>query len=1687
MFEWITRPLFRRLVEGRIKASLNALTEVDKHPSSDPAQVRFKRLEREARLKHWLAVAQGGKFTQDSWQYQFYNPAPPAPQTNPLQKETIPENHSLAEFMLAQSDRLLAIANKPTLYQKIKGRLLYGKYYRSRYRNQSQSYYHEAFKLWHAHQKPEGKNPGEAIIPLALTRYQRFLLRRITRLGLTWEFKAQDFRDTDLFLKKIRMHEKIDEANEENESKAENKNSKENKDSLSQEDLANLPTTGTYPDSPARLREPHTKDQLLSRSNIHVILGRMTEKKGDMQANVTQPANAPKQSAHPIPTHMTCWVTSKPTLTMTQSIDQVQRQAQKQSQDVSQTQQREVEQLEELERVEDKQRWMDNSTGAYWYPNGYGGIQKQESFMDVSVAHWMNKLRDAMERAYQITPSLHCDPSKIRNGHGGREGWSDRPASFRTKITQSAEQALRQSKGHIRGDEHVDLDALPLGFFIERESDSNTFVLKYNEQYRLHQLANDPYADIRLDPKEKNNDFLVTETDLVCAISKEDLLRTLQEKEIKLEKRHLQFLNQLDQETHFIKFWLPSSYASKPETRGRRFGYEDPAPPAGDVTIFTKSFAFRALQQMALKGYPYLGDFIDVLSSFSEANEETLLDTHVKAQDKSLTSYSDDAEKLRQQNAAHKTYLTHFILAYLKHVKGDEFSGKAEREALKRFQLIIKNKEEFGWLDALQRQELAFMHTQHPYIGPVRHVEIQLNFSEISKGLFCFFDYFKTLGLPLPSIKGHEEMVSFASLRRFIDCIQLAGHGKDPEIKRFQAQLIFELPPSIADAKKALKAGYAFVHKDMLLGEKLWDAQGELTKILEDINPKTLDEIKNIYTANANQRLWQQTKLLKALYLRYIACCIKPARIKEAFEQWENIMGEVTAPILEDNEMSKNRYSALGKALTERWDELQRYARTLTHILDNPAPTEAAQEAVKKTEEKLPDGFANDNLVRAELEKHYPEDEIDALLKRLSLSNTLENDLKETIQAVNACTATYASRDWNTFKEDLNHIREKPLAERIAILRQLHYRLSALRSKATPPQGEWMRLEQLVAMLIAMKQDSLLQIDTSEGKTLILQMIAILKALDGKKINVITHNEMLALDAGSKIKKIARYLGLKTAIKTNNEPGSDSDQAVIDADILYTDIASAVINDLLAKANKKEGAAQDNPLPGDRKTTDAIVDEVDNVIIDIHGMTTMQVSKAVSEATPAFTHFLIALNKIIREQLPKETGLVTKEAQRVLIKQALDNDPSLKKNDAFYKRLSEEELDKLIAAAVSAMGLKKNKDYIVAKKRDGADPHSKEVFIVHESTTGRVDKLSKWGEYVHQCVAAWEQSQGEPHVIIPGIADPIETGDVISYLQDKAHYTSLMGVSGTLGDHAVKSEIAKALQVTDEPVLSVIFPRAKRHLGKKANWPLRVTPETTGTDHPEYREEYNRVYHFPPIITPNKISHREKLLETIQLLQQYKLSCIVCLSTIEECNDLFNYLAGKDKAGRGVERCNLNLLQILDDTPEEAEEGRKFRHPESEIIERSNLPGMITLTTAVGGRGTDFEKVLAEIRTKPSLERVGIQAEGRVGRNGEQGIILEIYNEEDFDNTLESLAKMAAQAKQSTPTDDQAATPKVADQTHHFSFSRFLKHLFRLNKVSPTPPKLMSVREHHRFFPEAEEKKREREMLERVARKHKKT
>jgi hypothetical protein len=372
MFEWITRPLFRRLVEGRIKASLNALTGVTKTLSSDPARVYLKRLECEARLKHWLGVAQGGKFTQDLWQYQFY--------TNPDQKETIPKNHSLAEFMLAQSDRLLAIANQPTLYQKIKGRLLYGKYYRSRYRNQAQSYYHEAFKRWHAYQTPEGKNPGETIIPLALTRYQRFLANRVTQLRLTWEFKAQDFRDTDLFLKKIRMHEKIDAANEESEeseSNAENKNSKENKDSFPQEGLANLPTTLDYPDSPARLRESHTKDELLSRSNIHVILGRMakmTKKKHETQVDATQPANTSKQRAHLIPAHMTCWATSKPTLTMTQSIDQVHHHAQKQSQDVSQTQQREVEQLEELERVEEKQRWLDDSPSVYWSP-GHNSVR----------------------------------------------------------------------------------------------------------------------------------------------------------------------------------------------------------------------------------------------------------------------------------------------------------------------------------------------------------------------------------------------------------------------------------------------------------------------------------------------------------------------------------------------------------------------------------------------------------------------------------------------------------------------------------------------------------------------------------------------------------------------------------------------------------------------------------------------------------------------------------------------------------------------------------------------------------------------------------------------------------------------------------------------------------------------------------------------------------------------------------------------------------------------------------------------------------------------------------------------------------------------------------------------------------------------------------------------------------------
>ncbi len=1236
----------------------------------------------------------------------------------------------------------------------------------------------------------------------------------------------------------------------------------------------------------------------------------------------------------------------------------------------------------------------------------------------------------------------------------------------------------------------------PPGFFIERAGD--TYIIKYSKDYRAHQLKHDPDISLKVGSGSLDSYADIQEDDLKFTASKADLLKTLQERNIKLTKKQLDFLDTLDQEKQNLE--LKGGYASGAKEK---------------ITKPVKSFVFRALRVFAEATYPlpnpaitteeteqdpFLGELIDTLEIFSKINPEELLGRRI---DNFIDLERDPSVKgsatyLDQEIPGNPSYLNFFISFYLKNIKEEKdaalFTSKASRDALKRLQAIVQDKTQFSWLFGIEMGTFGQLHDLSAHYTC-------LSFSQTTQGLFRFFDcLLKDAGLnKIPPFNAPSHRAGhgydFSELKLMLDCIM---HSK---VKELQAQFLFAMP-DLDSAKHALKAGYAFVHRAMKI-----DNSGS------NVHFVMRDEFKNMTYQNVTNSLLSFREKsdnpsgdLKAWYLRFAACCIASDYVTQAIQKWEEVTGE---KLSEECFYAGDTYydpnpdhfwngapeEGAKRRKTKRilknggWETLRDFALSLPPVLA-VAPDKDAM---------LSDAFANEKLEASIINKKlYWKDHIDELLLKVSLPSDLQAAIRQSIDLVNGFAKKYIAFSPEELEKALKNIRTiESLEERIALLRELHYRMTYAHSEENPRQGEWMRLEQLVSILIAMKTHGLLQIDTSEGKTLILQMISILKALNGQKINVITHNETLALDAGSKIKKIAHYVGLKTAIKTTlqSDPSAlqDSAEDIIQADILYTDISSAVISDLLVQC--KEGKAH-APMPGDRKADVAIVDEVDNVVIDIQLNTTMQISEENKEATPEFEAFLFILNDVVRNKISQEIEL-TFEAQRDLIREAL-------KENAFYQAQcqTDADLDEFIRAAVSAMGLKKDEDYIV--EQDTFDPDRRAVHIVHKETTGRVDKISQWGHHIHQCIAAWEKAEEQkqavksdvPSIKIPGMTHILRKGEVASYLQ--ARYKERMGVSGTLGDEGIRHEIEMTLQGQAEnahEITTVVMPRAKRELDEGANWPLRMPEASSPEAQPEATPEtaYHRTYWFPPVMTPSKEAHFEKLVEAMQNIQASGQSCILFLNTIDECNELLAYLKNEEP-GHALEdqdhidqenhpRCVIEKVQILDDTRDTTGSTSAFRPPESVIIKRANVAGMITLTTAAGSRGTDFDSVDVGILAKPGLGRVTIQKAGRVGRNGELGLIYEIYNEQDFDPALlaqqyETLKEQSLQSKaKAMPTDD----PK-----QYTLFAR----LFHRERYPLTGPKRPRLPSQHRLWAakphedRGEEKMRQGIVSKRQERKH---
>ncbi|MES2217100.1 MAG: hypothetical protein V4501_01680 [Pseudomonadota bacterium] len=683
----------------------------------------------------------------------------------------------------------------------------------------------------------------------------------------------------------------------------------------------------------------------------------------------------------------------------------------------------------------------------------------------------------------------------------------------------------------------------------------------------------------------------------------------------------------------------------------------------------------------------------------------------------------------------------------------------------------------------------------------------------------------------------------------------------------------------------------------------------------------------------------------RRIFLCYISYNCNPENVRKALEFWKSRTGE---NLYESNPDTDAYNAEMQTQIGMHWNQLREFAVSLPTKL---APVQYSQKEVDITKVSQLCELTQNQTGNA-TQFLYAQEDVLALFEKLNIDkqSALGIFLQKNINTLNDYAPSLNEVDATTLKDNLQSLRDKlknnpeALGESLAWLREAYFRLSGCK--------KWLRLEQAIAVLAPMNGDVISQLKTSEGKTFIVQLQSFLKALSGQKQDVITHTEMRAEEDAQAAQPLAKLVGLKVcsaALQQSAEINS--------ADVLYVDIFNGVMRSKLELLNKYQGEQaseikEESPLMP-RQPEGVIVDELDHIAIDVHAKMSMKIVDQARVASPEFEEFLFKLNEIVRGQ-----AILTykeKAEQREYLKTQLLG------NTWWHTNGSDTALDFWMNAAITAMSFSLHEDYVIV-----AENSNHVVRIVHKETTGRVDQVSQWDSGVHQCVSAFEKAQGRM-VKITELSNLLFVGNVRNFLN---RYKSRTGCTGTLGEPEVCQMICEIMNVDNV----IVFPRAKRELSareKEANvaWP-KINAQTV----------YNRSYHFNPIYIEED-QHWAQLLIAVRRAKAQDRSMILFFKTIAECQRFHDFL----------ERNGVDKIQILDDTHPGDQKGQSLRPSEELLKRRAGDKGMTTISTAAGGRATDFSGIDYAVVTEKSLHRVVEQALGRIGRDRQFGITYQMY------------------------------------------------------------------------------------------------
>ncbi len=384
----------------------------------------------------------------------------------------------------------------------------------------------------------------------------------------------------------------------------------------------------------------------------------------------------------------------------------------------------------------------------------------------------------------------------------------------------------------------------------------------------------------------------------------------------------------------------------------------------------------------------------------------------------------------------------------------------------------------------------------------------------------------------------------------------------------------------------------------------------------------------------------------------------------------------------------------------------------------------------------------------------------------------------------------------NAFEPEMELLEDEELAEEFAELREradngeeldalLPHAFALTREAGKRTMGMRHFDVQLIGGMVLHHGD-IAEMKTGEGKTLTATLPVVLNALAGKGVHVVTVNDYLARRDAEWMSPIYEMLGLSVGILQSDEYDWDYKRAAYQADITYgtnSEFGFDYLRDNLAHSEEEKVQ---------RKHAYAIVDEVDNILID-EARTPLIISGQPEQAADYYKQFAKLAKQMVQGEKPKEISAKDRnwiadfdfEADEKyktvsITEQGVEKAEKFLGIENLYLAETGTLVNHLIQALKAESLYKRDIDYAVI---DG------EVKIIDEFT-GRILEGRRWSEGLHQAVEAKEGV---------AIQEENQTVATITYQNYFRRYDKLAGMTGTALTEATEFMKIYELQVVEIP------------------------------------------------------------------------------------------------------------------------------------------------------------------------------------------------------------------------------------------------------------------------------------------------